>query len=107
MPESFKSPLTGLPYVSLTDVYPSFPNEASRFKMMKTALGEMQEREMPDIGPWDVAFVALINRQIEILGKAKSMLIQQKFFIRHHGDNFNSAKFLNEFEIIPNKEGAG
>ena len=104
MDPSFRSPLTGLPYVSLADVFPSLPDEGVRIKLSQNALNEIREREKPNIGPWDVVWVALINRQIEVLEKAKSMLIGEKFYIRHHG-NPNVAVNLQEFEIIPNIKG--
>lgn len=98
---TFQSPLTGLSYVSLVDVFPPFPDEATKFKMIRDAIVEIRESEKESVDSWDAVFIALVNRQITILEKAKSMLMHEKFFVKHHGDPYQ-ARSLNEFEIIPN-----
>ncbi len=102
--EFFKSPLTGLNYISLADLFPPLPDEAVRYKMIQNAVTEIKESERESFDPWCAVFVALVDREIAILTKAKSMLIRGKFSVKHHGSDPHYAVNLSEFEIIPGKE---
>jgi len=96
----FRSQITGLGYVTLADLYPGLPESYSeKNKLFAAARNELWDEDRVT-GPWDVAFVALINRQIEVLEKAKRMLRSGKFHIRFHGDEQDGAHYVNQFEIL-------
>src|SRR3970282_2828476 len=70
----FRSQISGLGYVTLANLYPGLPESHSeKNKLFAAARNELWDEDRVT-GPWDVAFVALINRQIEVLEKAKRML---------------------------------
>jgi hypothetical protein len=69
-PPPFRSPITGMPYYSLPDVYPPLPDsKRERDKLFIGARNELVADEGVErvIVQWDVAFIALINRQIQVL----------------------------------------
>lgn len=86
---------------NIIDLFPPYESKKDFNDKLKATLEHFQEYDRQDYTSDEVVFVATIDRYLDILEKARSMLLKNKFTVEYTGPKSNDCHKLEDFKVIP------
>ncbi len=88
-------------YITLWDVMPRISDKSEIVAQVELVKEFLVDHGRTICSPDEAIFLATLERTIDILKKAKSMVGDSKFSVLYRGAEINDNPSVSDFEIIP------
>jgi hypothetical protein len=88
-------------YNTLYDVFPTIKNKQEIISEIEEVREFLLEKNKTNSSPDELVFLAVINRTIKYLQRAKELVRNSRFTVEYKGPEYNDRPQISDFEILP------